>query len=62
MRRFPLVSRPASGLKTAKSGYFMPWKAWRVDAAEGKLIPVDNDLVACARFSIDDDRGHPKSK
>jgi len=44
------------------SGYFLPWKAWRVDTAEGKLVPVDNDLVVCARFSMDDDRGHPKSK
>ena len=44
------------------SGYFAPWKAWRVDTAEGKLVPIDNDLVVCARFSIDDDREHSKSK
>ena len=44
------------------SGYFLPWRAWRVDTAEGKLTPVDNDLVVCANFSIHDSRGNPKNR
>ena len=39
------------------SGYFMPRKAWRVSLPEERFVPVDHDLVMCARFSAHDDRG-----
>jgi hypothetical protein len=42
------------------SGYFMPRKAWRVDIPEQSIVPVDSDLVSCARFSVHDDRGDIK--
>jgi hypothetical protein len=38
------------------SGYFMPRKAWRVSLPEERFIPVDHDLVICARFSAHDER------
>ena len=45
--------------QTLPSGYFVPSSAWMVDTKNESLTPVDSDLVACARFSIHDSRGHP---
>ena len=43
-------------------GYFMPRRAWRVDVRAEKLLPVDRDLVTCARFSVHDARGEAKDR